>query len=300
MADKKISELTSASLPLAGTEVVPIVQGGETKKVAVSEFGGSTPSLQQVTDVGNTTTNTMETGNLIVSENQGGDPPITIIQDITNTDNFIVIEETLSSFSYSLKIKPPTALRDFYLEDESGTIATREWVNTNKKIIENHQFSTAGSNTIPNTNVNAAQVRAFNNSVFTNLSTSSGITETAGNLNLVTLSDVGKARVTGNYTSQVVAIRFTYRRDVAESTTNTNVMISIMADTRYSVDMQLIARYNLVSTTAPANSETKVTIPILSHLNLSPFSNLRWCIRSNNSTAQTFSWIDVNIITEEV
>ena len=39
MADKKISELISVSLPLAGTEVVPIVQGGETKKVAVSDFG---------------------------------------------------------------------------------------------------------------------------------------------------------------------------------------------------------------------------------------------------------------------
>lgn len=38
MADKKISELNSASLPLAGTEVVPIVQGSETKKVSVSEF----------------------------------------------------------------------------------------------------------------------------------------------------------------------------------------------------------------------------------------------------------------------
>jgi hypothetical protein len=43
MADKKISELDSASLPLAGTEIVPIVQGGVTKKVAVSEIGSDTP-----------------------------------------------------------------------------------------------------------------------------------------------------------------------------------------------------------------------------------------------------------------
>jgi hypothetical protein len=43
MADKKISELDSASLPLAGTEIVPIVQGGVTKKVAVSEIGNDTP-----------------------------------------------------------------------------------------------------------------------------------------------------------------------------------------------------------------------------------------------------------------
>jgi hypothetical protein len=45
MAEVKISELTSATTPLAGTEVVPIVQGGVTKKVAVSEIGGGSGSV---------------------------------------------------------------------------------------------------------------------------------------------------------------------------------------------------------------------------------------------------------------
>lgn len=38
MADKKISALTSATVPLAGTEVVPLVQSSTTKKVAVSDL----------------------------------------------------------------------------------------------------------------------------------------------------------------------------------------------------------------------------------------------------------------------
>lgn len=38
MADKKISALTSATTPLAGTEVLPIVQSGSTVKVAVSNL----------------------------------------------------------------------------------------------------------------------------------------------------------------------------------------------------------------------------------------------------------------------
>jgi hypothetical protein len=38
MADVKISALNSASTPLAGTETIPIVQSGETKKVAVSDI----------------------------------------------------------------------------------------------------------------------------------------------------------------------------------------------------------------------------------------------------------------------
>lgn len=38
MADKKISQLTAATTPLAGTEVLPIVQGGSTVKVSVSDL----------------------------------------------------------------------------------------------------------------------------------------------------------------------------------------------------------------------------------------------------------------------
>ena len=38
MADSKISALPSATTPLAGTELLPIVQGGATKKVAASAF----------------------------------------------------------------------------------------------------------------------------------------------------------------------------------------------------------------------------------------------------------------------
>lgn len=38
MADKKISQLTAATTPLAGTEVLPIVQSSSTVKVAVSDL----------------------------------------------------------------------------------------------------------------------------------------------------------------------------------------------------------------------------------------------------------------------
>lgn len=38
MADKKISALTGATTPLAGTEVLPIVQGGATVKVSVADL----------------------------------------------------------------------------------------------------------------------------------------------------------------------------------------------------------------------------------------------------------------------
>ena len=50
MADKKISALTAASTPLAGTEVLPIVQSGTTVKVAVSDLtAGRAISATQLT-----------------------------------------------------------------------------------------------------------------------------------------------------------------------------------------------------------------------------------------------------------
>jgi hypothetical protein len=43
MADLKISQLTGATTPLAGTEVLPIVQSGGTKKVSVADLTAGRP-----------------------------------------------------------------------------------------------------------------------------------------------------------------------------------------------------------------------------------------------------------------
>jgi hypothetical protein len=42
MADKKISQLTAATTPLAGTEEVALTQGGETRRTAVANIGVTT------------------------------------------------------------------------------------------------------------------------------------------------------------------------------------------------------------------------------------------------------------------
>ena len=55
MADKKISQLTAATTPLAGTEVVPVVQSGVTKKVSVADLtAGRSVSVADLTaSIGN-------------------------------------------------------------------------------------------------------------------------------------------------------------------------------------------------------------------------------------------------------
>lgn len=58
MADKKISQLTSATTPLAGTEVLPIVQGSTTVKVSVDNL-----TSNKAVSVGTLTSNGLVTVN---------------------------------------------------------------------------------------------------------------------------------------------------------------------------------------------------------------------------------------------
>jgi hypothetical protein len=62
MADLKISQLPAATLPLAGTEVLPIVQSGTTKKVAVDNLFPNPITVAR----GGTGLSTIPTGNVIL------------------------------------------------------------------------------------------------------------------------------------------------------------------------------------------------------------------------------------------
>jgi len=65
MADTKISGLPASTTPLAGTEVLPIVQSGATRQVSVANLtAGRAVSATQLT---------LTTGNLIVASGQGVD-----------------------------------------------------------------------------------------------------------------------------------------------------------------------------------------------------------------------------------
>jgi hypothetical protein len=71
MADKKISALTAATTPLAGTEVLPIVQSGSTVKVSVDNLTTGKPvSVGSLTDAGNLTFT--GTGNRITGDFSNG------------------------------------------------------------------------------------------------------------------------------------------------------------------------------------------------------------------------------------
>jgi len=103
MADKKISALPSASTPLAGTEVLPIVQGGDTVKVTVANLtAGRAISATQLT---------LTTGNLIVASGNGIDFSATTEGSGTMTSELLddyeegtwtpVFESLGASFTYT-------------------------------------------------------------------------------------------------------------------------------------------------------------------------------------------------------
>lgn len=67
MADTKISDMTAATLPLDGTELVPIVQGGDNKKTTVGDIAATNVSYGAWSDstdqTGSTTAGTAMTYN---------------------------------------------------------------------------------------------------------------------------------------------------------------------------------------------------------------------------------------------
>jgi hypothetical protein len=91
MADKKISALTAASTPLAGTEVLPIVQSGATVKVAVSDLtAGRTASVSGLTVSGLTASTALAldgSKNLVSVTNTGTGNNVLATSPVLTTPN---------------------------------------------------------------------------------------------------------------------------------------------------------------------------------------------------------------------
>ena len=106
MADKKISALTGASTPLAGTEVLPIVQGGSTVKVAVSDLtAGRAVSVLELNSSGNVNVLASNAVRLYTTSNanyctfyNAGTTSVNDIRLNTDAGNLIKATDTALSF----------------------------------------------------------------------------------------------------------------------------------------------------------------------------------------------------------
>jgi hypothetical protein len=131
MADTKISALPSAGA-LAGTEPLPIVQGGDTKKTTVQDVANlvTTPDLQQVTDVGFATTNKLSSddgaGNATTLNNG-------VIDIATGNTGVVSINSSQATADYTAQLPDkPTGTETFaMLSDLTGAGVASVTAGTN-------------------------------------------------------------------------------------------------------------------------------------------------------------------------
>lgn len=104
MADKKISALTAATTPLAGTEVLPIVQSGTTVKVSVANLtAGRNVSALSAT-IGNLSIsgNTIEsTTTAQIGSNDGNDSYVKFQGDNINNSNGVPVDGWIQTRAFN-------------------------------------------------------------------------------------------------------------------------------------------------------------------------------------------------------
>lgn len=124
MADKKISQLTAASTPLAGTEVLPIVQSSATVKVAVSDLTASRDvSTKSITAIAAATQDAVK-----LAGRAGGTSSYiaTITPTTLSASRTVTLPDastTVPVASQVLTFSGPTAARTITLPDASFTAA---------------------------------------------------------------------------------------------------------------------------------------------------------------------------------
>lgn len=135
----KISELTAASTPLAGTELAWVEQGGNPRKVAVSEIGGG-GGASQLSDLSDVGTVGYTTGHVLVADGVNFDSAQLLFSQLGSTPT------TLSGYGISdTKANFDAALSDgdFVYNGDNITELTGTQANFNTAL-SNGSFAFAG------------------------------------------------------------------------------------------------------------------------------------------------------------
>lgn len=192
MADTKISAMTAATLPLDGTELVPIVQGGDNKKTTVADidaFNRSYGAWSDSTDQAGSTVagvamtyNTQDVTNSITLVNNSEiTVPNTGVYDLQfsaqfqNTDNaqhdvviwFKVNGSDLANSATVLTVPArksanvygyAVAAWNIFFNLNSGDYVEIYWIKENAAVTMEHRSSTATHPAVPSVIVTIQQV----------------------------------------------------------------------------------------------------------------------------------------------
>ena len=141
MADKKISALTGATTPLAGSEVLPIVQGGSTVKVSVANLTAGRTTAMSLLDVENSAGG----GVLGTLKSNWSTTKISFEGDGSDGSGIINVSNLAGSGAYPFKVKA-NGTETFKVETNGDT----------KAVLGNFVVGTAGKGIDFSANTHAA------------------------------------------------------------------------------------------------------------------------------------------------
>ncbi len=158
MADKKISSLTSASTPLAGTEVLPIVQSGATVKVPTDDLtvknvrSNATTGILQIAGPAAGATRTMTTPNANFTAARtdaaqtftGAQTLGVAVKAGTYTDGDTTPSVSGVSF-LAITNSSPTSITNF-TDAADGQILVLRFADSNTTITRNNAYLSGGAN----------------------------------------------------------------------------------------------------------------------------------------------------------
>ena len=229
MADKKISALTASSLPLAGTEVLPIVQSGATVKVAVDDLtvknirSNATTGILQVAGPAAAATRTMTTpdANFSAARIDAGQT-FTGAQNLENgsgTNQRLLYLKQTNDFGYSFNIDS-VSTGDLTLKSVNNgveaDILKASRASGTVTFADNVVIGTAGKGIDFSANTHAAGMTSellswYEEGAFTPTMTSASGTVTV---------NVGSGRYTRVGNKVFVAMKIDYSTDLTVATSN--------------------------------------------------------------------------------
>lgn len=215
MSNVKISQLNNASTPLAGTEVVPIVQSGSTKKVTVSNIVAGKQDTLTLTTTGTSGAATLVGSTLNIPQYSGGSANPSVIA-LSATNGTAVTGTTVDTLSQSLLIRANTFTGNGMLEILARSFKTGSAGNQSLRAYTNTSASLTGATLIATFMAASSQVLPQGIRTFRiNSNTLSGtFASTSGNSDYVAAN--GKSSATFNTTVDnyiIISIQLTNAAD---------------------------------------------------------------------------------------
>jgi hypothetical protein len=215
MSNIKISQLNNATTPLAGTEVVPIVQSGSTKKVTVSNIVAGKQDTLTLTTTGTSGAATLVGSTLNIPQYSGGSANPSVIA-LSATNGTAVTGTTNDTLSRSLLIPANTFTGNGMLEILARSFKTGSAGNQSLRAYTNTSASLTGATLIATFMAASSQVLPQGIRTFRiNSNTLSGtFASTSGNSDYVAAN--GKSSATFNTTVDnyiIISIQLTNAAD---------------------------------------------------------------------------------------